>query len=202
MTATDSTSPEPGEAGAEPRARPIVRPGLLALTRAFGLVGITSIGGGRFTFFYHEFVKRRRWLSEAQILEDFGVSQVLPGPNIGNFAVVLGQRLRGLRGAVLALAALLAPGAVLMLVLSALYFSRGEVPALSSILRGVAAAAAGMTAATALQVGQQLGRSLRGILLALITLLAIAILHLPTVLTIVALGLAGILLFRPTAPHA
>jgi hypothetical protein len=54
-----------------------------------------------------------------------------------------------------------------------------------------------MTLATALQVGQTLGRSWRAIPLAVITTVSVAILHLPTVLVIAVLGLAGISLFRP-----
>ena len=196
MTANHPAGPEHSREGSSLPGS-AVRPSLLALTRAFGVVGVTSIGGGRFTYFFHEFVRRRRWLTETEILEAFGVSQMLPGPNIGNFAVVLGQRLRGLRGAVLALLALLVPGAAMMLALSTLYFARGEVPAFSSIVRGVAAAAAGMTLATAIQVGQTLGRSWRAIPLAVITTVSVAILHLPTVVVIAVLGLAGISLFRP-----
>jgi chromate transporter len=194
MPASDPPAPGPGSSAAAPGRRP---PGLWALLRAFGAVGATSMGGGRFTFFYQEFVRRRRWIRETEILEVFGVSQILPGPNIGNFAVVLGQRLRGLRGAVLALLALLLPGAALMLVLSTLYFGRGEVPALSSILRGVAAAAAGMTLATALQIGYSMARSVRGVVTVLLAAGGIAILHLPIVLAILVLGATGIFLSRP-----
>jgi chromate transporter len=155
------------------------------------------MGGGRFTFFYQEFVRRRRWLSDTEILEVFGVSQVLPGPNIGNFSVLIGQRLRGLRGAALAILAMLAPGAVLMVLLSALYFGGGTIPALPSILRGVAAAAAGMTVATALQLGYSLARSVQGVLIATVATISIAVLHLPIILTILVLGLTGIALCRP-----
>lgn len=188
--------PVPAAAGAAP-APQRRRPGLAALARAFGVVGATSMGGGRFTFFYQEFVRRRGWLTEAEILEIFGVSQILPGPNIGNFSVVLGQRLRGLRGAALALLALLLPGALLMLVLSVLYFSRGEVPALSSILRGVAAAAAGMTVATALQIGYSLVRSVRSVVIAALAAVAIAVFNAPIVFVILVLGTLGIALARP-----
>ncbi len=194
MPASEPPAPEPIPVAPAPERRP---PGLWALTRAFGTVGATSMGGGRFTFFYQEFVRRRRWLTEPEILEVFGVSQILPGPNIGNFAVVLGQRLRGVRGALLALLALLLPGAVMMLVLSILYFSRGEVPALASILRGVAAAAAGMTLATALQIGYSMARSVRGVVIALLAAGGIVFLHLPIVLAILVLGAIGIFLSRP-----
>jgi chromate transporter len=182
----------------EPReAEQRVRPRLWPLTRAFGVVGTTSMGGGRFAFFYHELARRRRWLNEEELLESLALSQLLPGPNIGNLSVLLGQRLRGRRGAALALLAMLLPGALLMLALSVLYFGHGTLPGLEPALRGVAAAAAGLALATALQVGWRSVRTLRGVLLAALSLVLIVGVKLPTLLLIVALGALGTLLFRP-----
>src|SRR4051812_5017783 len=120
------------------------RPGWGQLLRSFGTIGVTSMGGGRFTYFYHEFAQRRRWLTDAEMLDALALSQVLPGPNIGNLSILLGARLRGARGALLALVAVLAPGALAMLVLSALYFSHGHLPSLLPVFKGIGAAAAGL----------------------------------------------------------
>src|ERR1700722_19334150 len=136
-------------AGPEPES---TRPGLWPLLRSFGTIGLTSLGGGRFAYFYHEFVRKQHWLNDTDLLDALALSQVLPGPNIGNLSVLLGQRLRGLRGAALALLAVLTPGAVAMLVLSALYFGHGQVPGLLPVFKGIGAAAAGLALATSLQV--------------------------------------------------
>lgn len=170
--------------------------GLLALTRAFGVIGVISMGGGRFAFYFHEMVTRRRWLTEVEMLERLAISQLLPGPNVGNLTVLLGQRLRGLRGAALALAATLAPGATLMLALSALYFARGQIPGAGSAFRGIGAAAAGLALATSLQIAYRATRTLRAAALALLTIAAVGVLHVPTLVAILVLGVSGALLFR------
>ncbi|MHB8575192.1 MAG: chromate transporter [Dehalococcoidia bacterium] len=172
------------------------RPSLLSLTRAFGLIGLTSMGGGRFAFFYHEFVRRRQWLTDANLLESLAISQVLPGPNIGNLAVLLGGRLRRLPGAAIGALAVLAPGALMMLGLSAVYFGGGQIPAVGPVLHGVAAAAAGMAVATALQVGRLSVRSVISVLLVIVTV-ALVVLGLPTLGIVLLLGAAGTLLNRP-----
>lgn len=171
-------------------------PGLWALTRAFAWVGVISMGGGRFAFYFNELVTRRRWFDEDELIEQYALANLLPGPNIGNWATLLGQRLRGVRGAVLALAATLAPGAALMLLLSAIYFSRGQVPAFTPIFKGIAPAAAGLTIGTSLQIVWRQGRTPAALLLAALTVAAILVLELPPLLTIGVLGVAASAGFR------
>ncbi|HLZ69375.1 MAG TPA: chromate transporter [Dehalococcoidia bacterium] len=174
--------------------------GLWLLFRAFGTIGLISMGGGRFAYYFHELVTRRRWFSEQEMLERLAISQLLPGPNVSNLAVLLGQRLRGFRGAALALIATLGPGALLMLGLSAFYFARGQVPGAGPAFRGIAAAAAGLALGTTVQIGWKSARGLRAALLGLLTLVAVLVLHLPTLLAILLLGALGVLLFRAPLP--
>ncbi len=194
MTAKGSApdSPRP-PAGGSPLPAPI---GLWALFRAFGTIGVISMGGGRFAYYFHELVTRRRWLGEQEMLERLAISQLLPGPNIGNLAVLLGQRLRGFRGAALALIATLAPGALLMIGLSAFYFARGQVPGAAPAFRGIAAAAAGLALGTTLQIGWKSARGVRAAPLAALTIVAVLVLRLPTLPAIVLLGGLGVLLFH------
>jgi chromate transporter len=130
-------------------------------------------------------------------METVAVSQVLPGPGVGNLTVMLGQRLRGFPGAVIALIAMLTPGAVLMVVLSALYFQHGQLPTFISIFRGIAAAAAGLALATGVQMGWHGARSVRGLVLAGGSIACMIVLRLPTVAAIVLFGAIGIALHWP-----
>ena len=50
-----------------------------------------------------ELVERRGWLTRAEFVELLSASQVLPGPNVVNLALMLGDRWFGTRGAVAAL---------------------------------------------------------------------------------------------------
>jgi chromate transporter len=197
MAAGDAPEPTRLPTAASRLPQPV---GLWPLFRAFGTVGVISMGGGRFAYYFHELVTRRHWISEQEMLERLAISQLLPGPNIGNLAVLLGQRLRGFRGAALALIATLAPGALLMLGLSAFYFARGQVPGAGPAFRGIAAAATGLALGTTLQIGWKSARGLRAALLAALTLVAVLVLHLPTLLAILLLGGLGVLLFRVPLP--
>src|SRR5690242_19542244 len=88
----------------EPRTVPredAVHPSLWTLIRVFGGIGLTSFGGGRVAYFWHEVARRRRWVPEEELLEGIAITSLVPGPNFGNLSVFLGQRLRGAPGALL-----------------------------------------------------------------------------------------------------
>ena len=56
--------------------------------------------GGVLAIVQRELVERRRWLTREQFVEDWAVAQVLPGPNIVNLSLMLGDRFfGGARGA-------------------------------------------------------------------------------------------------------
>lgn len=176
---------------------PVVRPSLIALTRTFTLLGLTSLGGATFTYFYSEFVDRLKWLSHEEIMNYRAISQLLPGANMGNLAVLVGRRLGGPAGAAAALSALIAPGAVLMLLLSAVYFRGGQVSILGALFKGIGPAAAGLALANALEASGREIRSPRSAWLLPVAAITVIFFHLPTLVVIAVLGLVGVALYWP-----
>ena len=124
------------------------RPSFMDAAREFLLVGVTSFGGGRSAYFQDAFVRRRKWLTDEEFLEAVAVSQILPGPNIGNLAAYLGQRMRGASGALVAVLCLTVPGAIAILALAWLYYHGMPASVSHPIGKGVSAASAGHAAAS------------------------------------------------------
>jgi chromate transporter len=112
--------------------------------------------GGVLAVAQQELVERQRWLSREEFLDMLSVSQVLPGPNVTNLALMIGDRFLGLRGAFAALAGMLVLPLVLMLVLAALYTQYAHHPRLSGALRGMGAVSAGLMLATAYKLARSL----------------------------------------------
>ncbi len=131
---------------------PLARPSLRELGRAFGWIGTISFGGGRMAYFQDELVARRRWLTNEEFLEAVALSQLLPGPTIGNLAAYLGQRLGGWRGALLAVACLTLPGGVMTLGLAWLYFGGMPAALTSAVGMGVSAASVGLAIGAVLRL--------------------------------------------------
>ena len=141
-----------------------------------------------------ELVERRRRLTAEQFVEDWAVAQVLPGPNVVNLSLMLGDRFFGLRGALVAMAGILTFPLLVVLLLATLYASVQTLPVAQGALRGMGAVAAGLITATGLKLLPALKQNVVGTLVSIgsiaITIVAIAWLRLP--LAWVLLGLGGL----------
>ena len=141
--------------------------------------------GGVLAVAQRELVERERWMTREQFVETLGVSQVLPGPNIVNMALMIGDRHFGLRGAFVALAGMLAVPLVIVLALTALYAEFASHPMVSGALRGMGAVAAGLVISTALKLSTTLRKGAMGLALGIVfaalTFVAIGLLHWPLV---------------------
>src|SRR5690606_16677993 len=113
--------------------------------------------GGVMAVVQRELVDKKRWLTNAQFMEDWAVAQTLPGPNVVNLAIMIGDRYLGLRGAAAALAGMLAVPLVVVMALAVVYAQYASHPAVAGALRGMGAVAAGLVAG----VGVKLMAALR-----------------------------------------
>ena len=112
---------------------------------------------------HHELVERERWINAHQFVELLTISQVLPGPNIVNFAIIFGDRFFGWRGAAAASAGLLVLPMVIVLALAMGYQQLADWPSVTGALRGMGAVAAGLIIATAAKLARSLKRNPLGI---------------------------------------
>lgn len=137
--------------------------------------------------------EERRWLSRTEFLELLAVAQLLPGPNVCNLSVLAGYRFHGVRGALAALAGLLTVPAVVVLGLAATQRHFAGHPEVAGAVRGISAVSAGLIAGTALKLASGLRGSALGVpaslALGLAAFALVAVLHVPLVWTLLAIGL-------------
>ena len=105
--------------------------------------------GGVMAIARRELVERRQWLSPERFLADWSVAHVLPGPNVVNLSVMLGDRYFGWTGAVTAVAGLLVLPFLLVLLLAVGFESLGATPEIQGALRGIAAVVTALIASSA-----------------------------------------------------
>ena len=139
-----------------------------------------------------EMVEKKRWLTPEQFLEDWAVAQVMPGPNVINLALMIGDRYFGLRGAVAAVAGMLAIPLVVILVLAVLYAHYAANPQVAAALRGMGAVSGGLIAATGIKLVPTLRRHPLGLRTSLaftaLVFGAIAILRWPLIAVLFLFG--------------
>lgn len=116
--------------------------GLIDLYLAFMQISLSGFGGA-INWAHRALVQQRRWMSDEDFTETLSLCQFLPGPNIVNFAMCLGQRQHGLSGALAALAGVVSVPFAIFVVLGLLYSHYGQLAYIHGILSGVSAAAAG-----------------------------------------------------------
>lgn len=140
--------PAPTDAAAPDRPQPRSIGDLFVSFTWLALQGF----GGVLAIVQREMVEKKRWLTADEFLEDWAVAQVLPGPNVINLALMIGDRYFGLRGAVAAVAGMLAVPLVVILALAVLYAHYAGNPQVAGALRGMGAVAGGLIAATGIKL--------------------------------------------------
>lgn len=148
--------------------------------------------GGVLAVVQREVVEKKQWLTPDEFLEDWAVAQVLPGPNVINLALMIGDRHFGLPGAMAALAGMLTVPLGVILVLAVLYAHYAGNPQVAGALRGMGAVAGGLIAATGVKLIPPLRRHPLGFTICLVTVAlvfaAIALARIPLGWVLLAVG--------------
>ena len=158
------------------------RPTLLSLFSAFASIGMMSFGGGLAAWIRREVVQRRAWLDDQQFLSGYALSQLVPGATNVNLSVFIGAQLRGILGAIVAVAGLTALPVVIVLLLGALYLHKSGLPgggAVGGALAGMGAVAIGLNLGTGIRLGRVHLRRLIPLAICLVIALAIGVLGFP-----------------------
>ncbi|MFT3770874.1 MAG: chromate efflux transporter [Minicystis sp.] len=118
---------------------PSRRAALLELFLLFGRLGLTAFGGpaAHVAMMEDEVVRRRGWLTEAELLDLYGATNLIPGPNSTELAIHIGHRRAGFPGLVVAGASFILPAALVTLALAWAYVRFGALPQAHGILYGV-----------------------------------------------------------------
>ena len=167
---------------------PMMRPGLTAIFLAFLRLGCTSFGGGTAGWLHRDIVLRRQWIDEAAFLQMLTVGQALPGSNGTKLTVLIGQHLRGVSGAAVALFGLLAGPFAIVLAVAGVYSGLAGNKSLHDMLDGVAAAVVGLTFATGLRSIAQGAPGLLAPAIAATTVICVGVLSWPMIPVVLCLG--------------
>jgi chromate transporter len=118
--------------------------GLVELFLLFSQLGLSSFGGGVSAWMHRAFVERRAWLGEAEFSAALALARIMPGVNVVNLAVLIGQRLRGSPGATAAALGLVVGPSLVAIGLTVAYGAFAGSVVLHAAIEGGAAAAAGL----------------------------------------------------------
>ena len=157
-------------------------------------VGCLGFGGpaGQIALMHRVWVDERKWIDEDRFKHMLAFCMLLPGPEAQQLATYIGWRVRGWAGALIAGWLFVIPGAFVVLALSWLYVSYGEVPLVAAAFDGIKSAVVALVAEALFKVGKRALQTSSALWIAIAAFLAL-VLGAPFPLVIVAAALIGTL---------
>jgi chromate transporter len=176
------------------------KPGLTSLFLNFLKIGSTAFGGfmALISIVQKELVEKRQLSSDQDILDGVSLATVLPGPIAVNLIAFVGYRLRGFKGGLISMLAVILPSFFLILGLSIVYFKYGNVVAFQKFFDGVLPAVAAIILAVAINMTRKNIKNYKQYILAVIAFILVVYVggFYITLLLVVSGGLIGFILFR------
>ena len=161
---------------------------------SFLQIGTTGFGGGIAVIAQLRLLalQKRRWFTEHEFAEGLALAQSLPGSMAGNVVAYVGLRLRGWRGAAVAMAGFVLPSMLLMIVLAILYRHLRDLPDTEKLFHGLNAAVVALIAVTAWRIGRSTLVKPWQWYIAVFSGLAVIIFEATVIEVVLVAGLAGI----------
>jgi len=172
--------------------------GLLQLFFLFVKVGIVTIGGGyvMIPLLQKEFVEKRKILDIKDFCDVMAVAQAGPGGVAINSSTVVGYRVAGLTGAIVATVGTIIPSFVVIVLLAVYLFRAEGSNVLEGFLSGARPAVVGLLVVAAWSLGKEVIEDKRGVVLAAASLAAVVFFNIHPVLVIVVSGVCGFFCYR------
>lgn len=159
-------------------------------------LGFISFGGpaGQIAIMHHDLVEKKGWISEKRFLHALNYCMLLPGPEAQQLAIYIGWLLHRTWGGIIAGSLFVLPSLLILILLSWLYLSYGELKLVSGALYGIKPAVVAIVLFAAYRIGSRVLRHTALWLLAVAAFVAVAFFSVPfpyVVLSAAVLGYAG-----------
>jgi chromate transporter len=114
--------------------------------RVWFMIGLQSFGGGTATLFLirRTSVEQYGWLSAEEFTRDWALVQAAPGINLLGMTILVGRRVAGLLGGIVALIGLMLPSVTITILMTALYADLRNLPVIQAALHGIVPATVGL----------------------------------------------------------
>ncbi len=172
------------------------RPAPVSFAEAFVYwlkLGFISFGGpaGQISMMHQELVEKRRWISEHRFLHALNYTMVLPGPEAQQLATYIGWLMHGVWGGIAAGVLFVLPSLFILIALTWIYLSFGDVSAVEGVLYGIKPAVTAIVVFAAYRIGS---RALKNNVLrsmAVLAFIAIFALNIPFPYIVLMAGIIG-----------
>src|SRR5690348_12660843 len=161
---------------------------------SFLKIGLVGFGGGVAVLAQIRAVtvRKRMWLTDSEFAEALALAQALRGTSAGNSVTYIGLRLRGWRGAAVAMAGFILPSMLIMIGLAILYKHIRAFPDTQRFFHGLNGAVVALILVTAWRMGKNILTRRWQWWLAVLSFLTVALFDATVLEVVLAAGLIGI----------
>lgn len=156
-------------------------------------LGFISFGGptGQIAIMHKDLVEKKKWIGEDHFLQALNFCMLLPGPEAQQLTIYIGWLLHGTKGGIVSGVLFVLPSVFILLALSWLYASLGNVPAVAAFFYGLKIAVVAIVAEAVIRIGKKALKNRVLVSLAAVSFIGIYFLHIPFPAIILAAGLIG-----------
>ena len=160
---------------------------------SFARISLFTVGGGpaMIPLVMELATDKKGWLSKEDMMDGLIVCQSLPGGIIINMASYIGRRLMGTRGMIISVLGVVAPTAILVVLVGLFLGNLGDNVFAEGAIQGAKAAAAGLVLATFIKLGRDAFKKPIYWVAAFVTIFLIVVLHVSAIWIIIAGGIVG-----------
>jgi chromate transporter len=151
-------------------------------------LGFISFGGpaGQIAIMHEYLVEKKKWISESRFLHALNYCMLLPGPEAQQMATYMGWLLYGVRGGLVAGILFVLPSVFILLLLSILYVTFGDLPYVYALFNGLKPAVIAIIGLALVKIGSRSLITFLHYFIALASFVAIFFFNIPFPLIILA----------------
>ncbi len=172
----------------------------LEIFTTFSKIGAFTIGGGyvMIPLIEREVVEKRGWLEREEFLDMLAISQSAPGILAMNISIFIGQKLKGVKGSIVAATGIALPSFLIILAIAAFFAGFKENETVERMFKGMRPVVVALIAVPVISIARGLKLNRYTSLIPVISVLLIVLLNISPVWIILAGALLGIFHFYYT----
>ncbi len=179
----------------------------LQLFSVFFFIGSVTFGGGlaMLPILERELIKKRGWMTSEELVDYFAIGQVTPGIVAVNVATFIGHKRKGIPGAFLTTAGVVAPSVIVITALAMFLENFAEILWVQRALRGINVVVAVLLVSAVWGIGKKTVYDRITAAVACGAFVAIAVFDVPALFVVLISAVLGLLVkfrdWRPRGPR-
>ncbi|MBQ9625081.1 MAG: chromate transporter [Clostridia bacterium] len=161
-------------------------------------IGLLTFGGGyaMIGVITDEFVDKKHWITNEEMLDMIAISESLPGAIAINTSISVGYKLKGIKGAVTSVLGAVLPSIIIITAVTYLYGSLPENSPVWLFIKGIRAGVIGLLLAMILKLGKSYEINAFSICIFAGAFLTVVMTEIPVIFIIIAGALLGFIYGR------